>query len=93
MMADQKGKRMKLHELIVKCKKLMDINDEAEERYAAEPENIEAEKAFDKTYRAFWNAYMAAVNCIVEVTAGKIDFNRAKYLVTIKLDEMKRKGI
>ena len=54
-------KEMKLHELIVKCKKLMDINDEAEERYAAEPENIEAEKAFDKTYRAFWNAYMASV--------------------------------
>lgn len=84
---------MKLHELIAKCKNLMDVNDAAEERYAAEPENIEAEKAFDETYKAFFNAYMEAVNCIVAITAGKIDFNRAKYLVTIKLDEMKRKGI
>lgn len=92
MMADQKGKRMKLHELIVKCKKLMDVNDVAEERYAAEPENIEAEKEFDETYKAFFDAYMAAVNYIVAITAGKINFNRAKYLVTIKLDEMKRRG-
>lgn len=86
-------KEMKLHELIVKCKKLMDVNDVTEERYAAEPENIEAEKEFDETYKAFFDAYMAAVNYIVAITAGKINFNRAKYLVTIKLDEMKRKGI
>lgn len=93
MMADQKGEHMKLHELIMKCKNLLDVNDAAEERYAAEPENIEAEKAFDETYKAFFEAYMEAVNYIVAITAGKINFNRAKYLVTIKLDEMKRKGI
>mgnify|MGYP002677560814 CR=1 FL=1 len=93
MMADQKGECMKLHELIMKCKNLLDVNDAAEERYAAEPENTEAEKAFDETYKAFFNAYMEAVNCIVAITAGKINFNRAKYLVTIKLDEMKRKEI
>ena len=58
-------KEMKLHELIVKCKKLMDVNDVAEERYAAEPENIEAEKEFDETYKAFFDAYMAAVNYIL----------------------------
>ena len=84
---------MKLWEMIDEAKRLLDKKDIAERLYDADPENAEAEKAFDESYKAFWNAYMAAVNCIVEVTAGKIDFNRAKYLVTIKLDEMKRKGI
>ncbi len=84
---------MKLWEMIDEAKRLLDKNDIAERLYDADPENAKAEKAFDESYKAFWNAYMAAVNCIVEVTAGKIDFNRAKYLVTIKLDEMKRKGI
>ena len=71
---------------------IRDRNDVAEERYAAEPENIEAEKEFDGSYKAFFDAYMAAVNYILAITAGKINFNRAKYLVTIKLDEMKRRG-
>lgn len=84
---------MKLYELIDNAKKLLDENDKAEKEYDVNPENEEAEKAFDETYKAFWNAYMKAVNYIVEITAGKIDFHRAKYLVTIKLDEMKRKGI
>lgn len=36
---------------------------------------------------------MEAVNYIVEITAGKVDFHQAKKLVTIKLDEMQKKGI
>ena len=83
---------MKLWKMIDEAKKLLDENDEAEKAYEADQENTEAEKTFDKTYKAFWNAYMAAVNYIVEITAGKVDFQRAKMLVTIKLDEMQKKN-
>lgn len=84
---------MKLWKMIDEAKKLLDENDEAEKAYEADPENTEAEKAFDETYKAFWNAYMAAVNYIVEITAGKVDFQRAKMPVTIKFDEMQKKEI
>lgn len=84
---------MKLYELIDNAKKLLDENDVAEKAYEADPENAETQKAFDDTYKAFWNAYMAAVNYIVEITAGKVDFHVAKKLVTIKLDEMQEKGM
>lgn len=84
---------MKLYELIDNARKLLDENDKAEREYDANPENAEAEKAFDESYKAFWDAYMAAVDYIVEITAGKVDFHRAKKLVTLKLDEMQKKGL
>lgn len=84
---------MKLWEMIDEAKRLLDKNDIAERLYDADPENAEAEKAFDESYKAFWNAYMEAVNYIVEITAGKVDFHSAKKLVTLKLDEMQQKGM
>ena len=84
---------MKFYELIDTARKLLDENDKAEREYDANPENAEAEKAFDESYKAFWSTYMEAVNYIVEITAGKVDFHQAKKLVTIKLDEMQKKGI
>lgn len=84
---------MKLYELIDNAKKLLDENDAAEKACEADPENAAAEKAFDESYKAFWSTYMEAVNYIVEITAGKVDFHQAKKLVTIKLDEMQKKGI
>lgn len=84
---------MKLYELIDEAKRLLDKNDIAERLYDADPENAEVEKAFDETYKAFWGAYMIAVNYIVAITGGKVDFHQAKKLVSIKLDEMQEKGL
>lgn len=84
---------MKLWEMIDEVKRLLDKNDIAERLYDADPENAEVEKAFDETYKAFWDAYMIAVNYIVAITGGKVDFHQAKKLVSIKLDEMQEKGL
>lgn len=84
---------MKLYELIDESKRLLDKNDIAERLYDEDPENAEAEKAFGETYKAFFNAYMAAVNYIVGITGRKVDFNQAKKLVSVKLDEMQEKSL
>lgn len=84
---------MKLYELIDKSKRLLDKNDIAKRLYDEDPENAEAEKAFGETYKAFFNAYMAAVNYIVGITGRKVDFNQAKKLVSVKLDEMQEKSL
>lgn len=84
---------MKLYELIDESKRLLDKNDIAKRLYDEDPENAEAEKAFGETYKAFFNAYMAAVNYIVGITGRKVDFNQAKKLVSVKLDEMQEKSL
>lgn len=48
------------------------------------------EKAFDKAYEKEFNKYIECANYIVNCTCGKVNFDRAKYLVNVKCEEVKR---
>lgn len=79
-----------LLEKIKKLEHLEKIADEAETRYTEEPENTELESAFDKAYKAEFDKYIECANYIVNCTGGKVSFNRAKYLINVKREELKR---
>lgn len=72
---------MKLYELINEYYRLSDVCDNAE---------LEKEKAFDKAYKAQFDKYIECANYIVNCTGGKVNFDRAKYLVNVKREEMKK---
>lgn len=80
---------MKLYELINEYCELARICDATESDYEKNPESVEAEEAFDKAYKKEFDKYIECANYIVNCTRGKIDFNRAKYLVNVKYAEIK----
>lgn len=81
---------MKLYELINEYCELAKICDAAESDYEKNPESIEAEEAFDKAYKKEFDKYIECANYIVNCTGGKVNFDRAKYLVNVKCAEIKR---
>lgn len=81
---------MKLYELINEYYRLSDVCDNAELEYEKAPEDTEKEKAFDKAYKAQFDKYIECANYIVNCTGGKVNFDRAKYLVNVKREEMKK---
>ena len=54
----------------------------------ADPENESLDSQWDAAYKVEYNLYMAASHKIVEMTAGKIDFNTAKAMVKTKRAEL-----
>lgn len=78
-----------LYDLIKDYERFLKISDEANEDYSNNPEDAEKEKAFDEAYKNEFKAYMRCVDYIVEKSAGKIDFYKAKFLVNTKTDELK----
>ena len=81
---------MKLYELINEYCELAKICDAAESDYEKNPESVEAEEAFDKAYKKEFDKYIECANYIVNCTGGKVNFGRAKYLVNVKFEEIKR---
>lgn len=71
-----------------KLEQLEKVADEAEARYAEEPENAELESAFDEAYKAEFNAYINAAKYIEYVTGGAVDFMKAKELIQTKRVEL-----
>jgi hypothetical protein len=80
----------KLHELIDEYCELARTCDTIEKRWEKNPEDAELEKAFDKAYEKEFNKYIECANYIVNCTGGKVNFDRAKYLVNVKCEEVKR---
>lgn len=80
----------KLYELINEYCELARICDAAESDYEKNPESAEAEQAFNKAYKEEFDKYIACANYIVNCTCGKVNFERAKYLVNVKYAEIKR---
>lgn len=62
--------------------------NEADEAYNADPENAEAEAAFDKAYEEEFKLYMEAAEGIVKMTDGKINFETAKAMIKTKRSEL-----
>lgn len=81
---------MKLYELIDEYCELVKSCDTIEEEWEKNPENAELEKAFDKAYEEEFKKYIECANYIVNCTCGKVNFDRAKYLVNVKYEEVKR---
>ena len=81
---------MKLYELIDEYCELVKSCNAIEEEWEKNPENAELEKAFDKAYEKEFNKYIECANYIVNCTCGKVNFDRAKYLVNVKCEEVKR---
>lgn len=88
----RKGTRImkKLYELIDEYCELVRTCDVIEKEWESNPENAELEKAFDKAYEKESNKYIECANYIVNCTGGKVNFDRAKYLVNVKYEEVKR---
>ena len=80
----------KLYELINEYCELTRTCDAIEKEWESNPENTELEKAFDKAYEKEFNKYIECANYIVNCTCGKDNFDRAKYLVNVKGEEVKR---
>ena len=62
--------------------------NKADEAYNADPENPEAEAAFDEAYEEEFKLYMEAAEEIVKMTAGKINFETAKAMIKTKRSEL-----
>lgn len=77
-----------LLEKIKKLEQLEKIADEAEARYADQPESEEIEKAFDEAYKAEFGAYISAAKYIEYITSGNIDFMTAKKMMQTKRAEL-----
>lgn len=76
--------KKKLEELA----RLETIADKSDAEHQAEPMNEEKEAAFDAAYQAEYNAFMAAAECIVKMTGGKIDIKTAREMVRTKRNEI-----
>lgn len=80
-------------ELLKKLKKFEELEaiaNKADAAYEAEPENAEAEAAFDKAYKAEFQAMEELLNGIVELTNGQIDTETAKKMLFTKRAELKK---
>lgn len=71
----------KLETLLENLKALEAKSDEAEKAYVAEPENAEAEAAFDRTYSEEHEALTTAVEEIVNLTKGDIKRDIARKML------------
>ena len=77
-----------LLEKIKKLEQLEKLANEAEARYAANPERADLEKAFDEAYKAEFAEYINAAKYIESITGGHIDFMTAKKLIQTKRSEL-----
>lgn len=77
-----------LLEKLEKLEQLEKAADEAETKYTEEPENAEPEIAFDKAYKAEFDAYINAARYIEYMTGGAVDFMKAKELIKTKRTEL-----
>ncbi len=80
-------------ELLKKLEKFEELEAAANKKdkaYEAEPENTEAEAAFDKAYKAEFQAMEELLNGIVELTNGQIDTETAKKMLFTKRAELKK---
>lgn len=77
-----------LLEKLERLEQLEKAADEAEARYAEEPENAEFESAFDEAYKAEFDAYINAARYIEYTTGGEVDFMKAKELIQTKRAEL-----
>lgn len=80
-------------ELLKKLKKFEELEaaaSEADAAYQADPENAEAEAAFDKAYKKEYQAMEELLNGIVELTNGEIDTETAKRMLFTKRAELKK---
>ena len=89
----EREKKVSGKELLKKLEKFEELEAAAnkkDEAYEAEPENTEAEAAFDKAYKAEFQAMEELLNGIVELTNGKIDTETAKKMLFTKRAELKK---
>lgn len=73
-----------------KFEKLETAANKADEAYKAEPENEETEAAFDKAYKAEFQAMEELLNGIAKHTNGQIDTETAKKMLFTKRAELKK---
>jgi hypothetical protein len=79
---------MILLEKIKKLEQLEKVADEAESRWTEEPESKELENAFDKAYKAEFDAYISTAKYIEYMTGGAVNFMTAKKLIQTKRAEL-----
>lgn len=89
----EREKKVSGKELLKKLEKFEELEaaaSKADEAYGAEPENAEAEVAFDKAYKEEFQAMEELLNGIVELTNGQIDTETAKNMLFTKRAELKK---
>lgn len=77
-----------LLEKIKKLEQLEKAADEAESRWTEQPESKELESAFDKAYKAEFDAYISTAKYIEYMTGGAVNFMTAKKLIQTKRAEL-----
>ena len=80
-------------ELLEKLKKFEELEtaaNKADAAYQAEPENAEAEAAFDKAYKEEFQAMEDLLNAIEQITNGQINTETAKRMLFTKRAELKK---
>lgn len=68
--------------------RMEEIANHAEADYESDPENKEYEETFDRAYQNEYNAFIAAAECIVKMTGGKIDIKAAREMVRTRRNEI-----
>lgn len=75
-----------IKENLVKLQKAEQIADQAETKYEEEPENLEAESAFEKAYKEELDLYMLVSRQLSEFSG--IDEKTARAIVKTKRNEL-----
>ena len=74
--------------MLANLKSLEIKSDEADAAYEADPENLDAEAAFDKAYNEEFSALSAVVAGIVSLTKGKISPAIARKMVLTRREDI-----
>ena len=76
--------KKKLEELT----RLEEIANRADDEMMADQTNAEKEKAFDKAYKAEFDAFIAVTSLIIKMISGQIDEKTARTMVRTKRNEI-----
>ena len=78
----------KLREKLAELENLEAAANVAEAAYEAEPENAEAEAAFDRAYAAEFSVLVVCIDLVQRISSGKIDTGTARKMIETKRAEL-----
>lgn len=79
-----------MKELLIRLREAEQRANDAEDAYAVDCENEEAENEFDRAYNAQMEIFNEAVEAIVNFTGGKVNEKTASMMLRMRRTEVER---
>lgn len=79
-----------MKELLIRLREAEQRANDAEDAYAVDCENEEAENEFDRAYNAQMEIFNEAVEAIVNLTGGKVNEKTASMMLRMRRTEVER---